>query len=193
MIALDLFSGLGGWSNGFALMGFYVLGIEIEIPIVAQYEHDCIIADCRHLPLRPIKWDVIVGSPPCRDFSQTTSFGKYYWKIPPDPEGKGMELVNAFLAAVKEFKPRFWVLENVPGLKKYLKLKPRMETKLGKTMKRCFWGNFPAFFMIRDYGTKRAKHDIQGPFRKWKRAKIPLPTSTAFAKAIKNALEGEEA
>lgn len=189
MFVLDLFCGLGGWSNGFALMGFSVLGVELEPLIAKQYEHDCIIADCRHLPLRTFRIDVLVGSPPCRDFSQTTTFGKYYWKVSPDPEGKGMELVNAFLDAVKEFKPRFWILENVPGLKRYLKMKPKITSRLGKTMRRCFWGNFPHFFMIRDFGIRKAKQDIQGPFRRWKRAFIPLSTSRAFAIAIKERLE----
>ena len=188
MKTLDLYCGLGGWSNGLAAEGFDVLGVELIPKIAKLYKHEVIIADVRTLDGKDFKgFDLIVGSPPCRDFSQTTTFGKYYWKEPPDPEGKGMELVNAFLRIVEEAQPKYWCLENVLGLKKYLDIKPRIESRLGKTMKRCFWGNFPSFFIIRDYNTVRIKADVQGPLRKWKRALIPLSIARGLGKAIMEA------
>ena len=188
MKALDLYCGLGGWSNGLALEGFDVLGVELVPKIAHLYEHDVIIADVRTLDGKKFKgFDLIVGSPPCRDFSQTATFGKYYWNEPPDPEGKGMELVNAFLRIVEEAQPKYWCLENVPGLKKYLDIKPRIESRLGKTMKRCFWGNFPSFFIIRDYNKGRIKKDVKGKFREWKRAMIPLSIARGLGRAIKEA------
>ena len=190
MKTLDLFCGLGGWSDGLAEEGFDVLGVEIEPMVAKLYKHPVICEDVRNLNPRDFTgYDLIVGSPPCRDFSQTTTFGKYYWKDPPDPEGRGMELVNAFLRFIEEAEPRYWCLENVPGLKKYLDMKPRIETHLGRTMKRCIWGNFPAFFIIRDMKTVRIKADIQGPLRKWKRAIIPLSIAKGLGRAVKSALE----
>lgn len=190
MKALDLFCGLGGWSDGLALEGFEVLGVEINQEIADLYKHPVIVADVRDLDGSDFQgYDLIVGSPPCRDFSQTTTFGKYYWKVPPDPEGEGMSMVKAFMDIVVEAKPRFWLMENVPGLKKYFDLKPKVETHLGRTMKRCFWGNFPSFFILRDYGTVRIKADIQGPYRKWKRAKIPLTIARGLGKAVRDALQ----
>jgi len=49
MKALDLFCGLGGWSDGLAMEGFEVLGVEIEPKITKLYKHDVICADVRTL------------------------------------------------------------------------------------------------------------------------------------------------
>ena len=55
--------------------------------------------------------DVIIGSPPCKEFSMA--------KTNKDSE-KGMILVNAFRKWVEVIKPKFWIMENVPGVKKHL-------------------------------------------------------------------------
>lgn len=195
MKALDLFCGLGGWSDGLALEGFEILGVEIEPEIADLYNHPVIVEDVRSLDGTAFKgYDLIVGSPPCRDFSAMTRFGKHYWKIPPDPEGKGMELVNTFLRIIDEAKPVYWCLENVPGLKNYLDIKPKVESRFGKTMRRCLWGNFPPFFIVRDFGTGRIKADVKGPHRRWKRAKIPLQIARGLGSAIRTKIEeGENA
>jgi len=191
--ALDLFCGLGGWSDGLALEGFEVLGVEIESHIAELYKHPVIVADVRELNGKAFQgYDLIVGSPPCRDFTilpdhALRSDGELWrWKDSKNPE-RGMELVHAFLRIVEEAKPTYWILENVVGLTEHLDLKPRMLTRLGKDMKRAFWGNFPAFFVVRDYGLKRRIH-IHGKLRRWERAKIPVSFSRALGKAVKSAL-----
>jgi len=50
MKALDLFCGLGGWSDGLVMEGFEVLGVEINPKIAELYKHPCLIADVRELP-----------------------------------------------------------------------------------------------------------------------------------------------
>jgi len=187
MKALDLFCGLGGWSDGLALEGFEVLGVEIEPKIAALYKHPVIVEDVRNLDGRDFRgYDLIVGSPPCRDFTRMNRFK--HWKIPADPEGRGMELVNAFLRIVREANPRFWLMENVLGLEKYLGQPPRCKARLSRTMIRGFWGNFPTFFIPKTL-VKRNIREIQGSLRKWERAKIPLPASRALGKAVREALE----
>lgn len=188
--ALDCFSGLGGWSDGLATEGFDVLGIEIEPKIADLYKHRVIVADFTTLnPKDFTGYDLIVGSPPCRNFTKMNRFK--HWKVPADPEGEGMRLVNAFLRFVEAAKPTYWLMENVPGLERYLKAKPVCRARLSRTMVRCFWGTAPSFLVPSERG-RRNIYDIQGPLRAWERAKIPMPVARALGAAVRQALEERE-
>lgn len=191
---LDLFSGLGGWSDGFAKEGFQVLGVEIEPEIARLYKHPCVVADVRTLDgARFRDFDVIVGSPPCRDFTQLPDHAVFRngtifkWKKPKNPK-EGLVNVHAFLDFVKDAEPEFWLMENVPNLRYHLKLEPKCRSKLTRGMQRCFWGNFPAFLVPQDMRIKN-KDQHQGKLRSWKRARIPFPVASAFAHACKEALQ----
>ncbi len=207
MKALDLFCGLGGWSDGLTLEGFEVLGVEINQEIADLYKHPVICEDVRNLnPKDFIGYDLIVGSPPCRDFSRLGRLFGHNWKRPPDPEGEGMSLVNAFLRIVEEAEPHYWLLENVPDLEKYLKIPPRTTAKIGESMRRSFWGNFPSFLIPRDYNKKtftKRKYlsgDHEGKnspvcldgskLAKWNRARIPLPVARSLGKCVGAAIRG---
>ena len=199
---LDCFCGKGGVSDGFALEGFHVTGIDIvDAPKKLGYKHKFIQADMQELwGYNYQGYDVIWGSPPCRDFSQmahvgygsnrTDTKGKWAWKNPPNPEN-GLKLVNAFLDFVRKASPHFWIMENVPGLTNYLDEKPRQISKIAPTKKRAFWGNYPNFLMPMEETPNIAKnvrgriYCIQGKDRSWERAKIPLSCSRAFARACK--------
>ena len=199
MKALDLFCGLGGWSDRLALEGFKVQGVEIEPEIAELYKHPVIVEDVRNLDPEEFKgFTLIVGSPPCRDFTKIPDVrykeGNGYritpWKEPKNPI-RGLELVNTFLNFVELAEPTYWLMENVVGLTDYLEIKPRMITRLGKGMKRAFWGNFPSFFVIRDYSLE-PKENIQGKLRKWERAKIPIAFSKALGKAVMSSFTNKE-
>lgn len=210
--ALDLFCGLGGWSDGLALEGFEILGIEIDPRITDRYNHPIIVSDICELDPEDFKgYDLIVGSPPCRDFSSLARMFGHKWKNPPDPEGRGLRLVNAYIDFVAVAKPRFWIMENVPGLCKYLELPPRLKTWIGESMQRCFWGNFPAFLVPRDYnkktifkknknrGVRTPVRHLKGEkgvpgwlIRQWDRARIPIPFSRALGRAVFNELGAEK-
>lgn len=181
MRLLDLCCGLGGWSRGFADEGYECIGIDI---VDVGYPYKLILKDIRELNGNDYRgYDVIVGSTPCRDFSRTTSFGKKYWKDPPNPE-RGKELIQHFLRIVNEANPKFWLLENVPQARNYVPLKPQCIARFSKTMVRALWGNFPAF-LIPETDEGRLKQDIHGRLRSWKRAEIPYETSRALARIIK--------
>jgi len=210
---LDCYCGLGGASDGFALEGFDVLGIEIEPDIAKLYKHDVIVTDFSKLNGKYFKeYDVIWGSPPCRDFA-TFSYavwkkGKNYqnrrWKEPPNPK-KGLRNVYTYLKFIENANPKIWIMENVPELEQYLKIPPIMrKVKLTKTMIRSFWGNFPIFLMPQS--TKERYIDLQRsthfkeiksvfPYRKllasFIYAKIPIPCSRAFARACKEGIKNE--
>jgi hypothetical protein len=200
---LDTFNGMGGVSDGFAVEGFDVTGIDIvDAPKLLGYKHKFIQADMLTLKGEDFRgFDVIWGSPPCRDF---TSIGRLYgkrWKQPPNPNN-GLKLIEAFLHFVENAQPKIWVLENVSGLKPYLKeLKPRTETLITAGKKHVFYGNYPLFLMPRDMRIK-IRTTIKGrdqpnylirsqktrKLRSWVFAKIPLSCSRAFAQACKQKL-----
>jgi len=206
---LDCFCGMGGVSDGFALEGFDVTGIDIvDAPKMLNYKHRFIQADMMTLDGKDFQgYDVIWGSPPCRDFSLYAQCYGSTWKNPPNPQ-EGMKLVDAFIKFVEDAKPRIWILENVEGLKKYLLLKPRMITTILQTSsqgkRHGFWGNFPNFLLPK--GNKKLCRKVLGKDGKkyprdldthnkltsWKHAKIPLSCSRVFAKACKEALELKE-
>ncbi|BDA39714.1 DNA cytosine methyltransferase [Candidatus Atelocyanobacterium thalassae] len=121
-IAIDLFAGVGGMTLGFEQAGFDVLGaIEID-PIhcaVHQYNfpfwtticsdvsiiNAMTIKNLSHIGDRDI--DVVFGGPPCQGFS---SIGKR------DPKDSRNDLVKHFIRLVLELQPKYFVIENVPGM-----------------------------------------------------------------------------
>jgi len=117
-----------------------VLGIEINRRIAKKYPFDVIVADMRTLNGENFKgFDVIWGSPPCRDFSFLAKWYGKRWKIPPDPQ-RGLKLVNYFLKFVEDAQPAIWVLENTFMLKNYLKShKPKIETYITRGKRHVFY------------------------------------------------------
>ena len=194
MKALDLFCGLGGWSDGLSLEGFDVSGVEILPRIAELYKHPVIVSDVCDLNPNDFKeYDLIVGSPPCRDF---TAGSDAWWKVKKDPM-RGLRLIKAFLNLVEVAEPTYWLMENIRGASKYVDVKPRGIFKLSRTMFRCFWGNYPSFLMPLDYA-KPLMGEIdnigwstseEGKLRQWEKARIPLPISRALGRAVKSALD----
>lgn len=121
MNVIDLFSGCGGLSKGFIDAGCDVLlGIDNEqaalntfernhkgaIGVNADLSKEETFATIRTLLQgRPV--DLIVGGPPCQGFSLT---GPRNFD---DPRNK---LYLAFIRMVREYRPKGFVIENVPGM-----------------------------------------------------------------------------
>lgn len=117
---LDLFCGCGGLSLGFENAGYNVLvGIDMwkDALITYQLNHknsQTICADLStllpssvELKIGGDKVDVIIGGPPCQGFSIA---GK---RIVDDERNK---LYKSFVRMVSHFKPKAFVLENVPNI-----------------------------------------------------------------------------
>ena len=182
---LDCYCGLGGASEGFHREGFDCTGIDI---VNVGYPYRFIEGDMNLLKGEDYPgYDVIWGSPPCRDF---TILNDATWKEKKKPE-RGLILVKKFLAFVAAATPDFWIMENVKGLTQHLKLRPQQISLIGNPHKiRAFWGNYPPFLMPIQMGLKPCDQ-IGKPFgklRSWERAKIPLAGSLAFARACKTEL-----
>jgi len=194
MKALDLFCGLGGWSDGLIKAGFEVVGVELRNDLAKLYKHPVIITDVCSLDPKQFRYyDLIVGSPPCRDFSVQTFCANRKgnpWKIAPDPEGRGMKLVNAFIDFVKIAKPRYWLMENVIRLEKYFNMPPKMKVKIAGNKWRYFWGHFPEF-KVPYYRGKSMRYT--GKWRSPLNAYIPMGIGKALGKAIKRRGRNEQA
>ena len=117
---LDLFCGCGGLSLGLQNAGFHiVLGIDHWEDALKTFKanhktSNVYQADLSDLSFSSIEEelsnksvDVIIGGPPCQGFSIS---GKR------DPNDKRNKLYTSFLRAVDYFKPKAFVMENVPNL-----------------------------------------------------------------------------
>lgn len=71
-IAIDLFCGLGGWTEGLLAEGYYVVGFDIERHEYGEekYPGQLVLQDVRTIHGRQFKdAALIVGSSPCQEFS----------------------------------------------------------------------------------------------------------------------------
>jgi DNA (cytosine-5)-methyltransferase 1 len=119
---IDVFSGVGGLSLGAARAGFEVLAAIDSDPLCIE-AHSANFQDTHHidkpvetltgkdllrdLGLRRGTVDGLIGGPPCQGFSE---IGK---RKLDDPRNS---LFAHFLRLVVEIRPKFFVVENVPGI-----------------------------------------------------------------------------
>jgi len=134
MRVADFFCGAGGFSEGFRQAGFKItFAIDNWLPAVTTFrankpEANVILDDVIRISELPDSefeavvpdTEVIIGSPPCIAFSNSNKSGN-------GDKTLGIKLVEAYLRIVarKKFKPgsilKYWVLENVPNLRKFIK------------------------------------------------------------------------
>lgn len=116
MKAIDLYSGIGGWSLGLQMAGIDVVAsFEIWSDANETYRANLgrapINIDIRKLDIleyfAPGDIDVVVGSPPCTQFSFSNRGGN-------GDIDEGLLDIVAFLNIVRILKPKYWVMENVP-------------------------------------------------------------------------------
>lgn len=162
MKAIDLYSGVGGWSLGLQLAG---------IEVVASYErwgpanetnfknnrHQAQTVDIRMLMPEdlPQNIDIIVGSPPCTQFSYSNRGGNGDIK-------DGLQDIKKFLSFVDHLQPKFWAMENVPRAAKVI----LEELKIGGELEEyCHLDMTMSVFNMEDFGLpQRRKRSIIGNF-----------------------------
>ena len=111
---VDLFSGIGGLSLGLQNAGFdVVLAVDNWKPAVEIYEknftHPIMNVDLEDVSgsvkiLKKFSPDVIVGGPPCQDYSAA---GKR------NEEGGRANLTISFAEIIGKLKPKYFIMENV--------------------------------------------------------------------------------
>lgn len=118
---LDLFCGCGGLSKGYEMAGYNILlGVDFNKPALKTYQKNhkgskALYADLSDDnafseiddAINGQKIDVIIGGPPCQGFSLT---GKRQFD---DSRNK---LYLAMIEAVRRYKPKAFMIENVPGM-----------------------------------------------------------------------------
>lgn len=190
MRVLDLFSGLGGFSEAFLRSGDEIERVENN-PLLNQVPRTTIM-DVFYLrdnleefmkngyPCKPI--DVILASPPCIEFSMAYNAPRSKAQRAGEEWYPSMELVEATLDIIKLIKPRYWVIENVNGSQRYFN---QIGLEVNQIHGACvFYGKFPKF-STPDMPRKKDKDTTStDPLRMNKRALIPIELSTALRKAI---------
>lgn len=144
--AIDICCGVGGSTLGFRSAGFdVILGIDIDqtalqsyaanFPDIETWRMDILGLEAADLP----EADVILGSTPCTEFSIANVNRSF-----------DMALTDHFLQLVDDYKPKYWVLENVPPIAAFLKKRRRPHNVLlcadygvPQKRRRCFGGNYP--------------------------------------------------
>jgi hypothetical protein len=135
---LDLFSGLGGWSQAFAARSHQVVTVDIELGFKPT-----LCADIMTLTLADFgQWaekgqtdpgsaifDVILASPPCNCFSVASIYRHWKDSRPKDDATvKAIKLVGHTLDLIISLHPRFWILENPRGMMRHVLGKPAITT-----------------------------------------------------------------
>lgn len=179
MRAIDLYSGVGGWSLGLRLAG---------IEVVASYErwgaanetnfknnlHQAQTVDIRRLTFAelPEDIDVVVGSPPCTQFSFSNRGGS-------GDLDDGLEDIIRFLSIVDHLRPTAWAMENVPRVApiirkelleggrlhqfSHLGLEPHVvnmeDFGVPQRRRRCIAGNFD-FSLLQSYSSKTPRRTL---------------------------------
>lgn len=113
MIFSDFYAGAGGWSLGLTLAG-HKASMSAEIWPTANTTRAFNLGtqeaaiDIRRLdPLEVPDSRIIVGSPPCTQFSYANKGGN-------GDITDGLVDIRSFLRIIEVKKPEFWVMENVP-------------------------------------------------------------------------------
>ncbi len=171
MRAIDLYAGIGGWSLGLKLAGVEVVAsYEWWQPAIDTHngnnDGNLVPIDIRRLDVRdlPRDIDLVVGSPPCTEFSYANRGGSGNLV-------EGLKDLVKFLEVVDHLRPKYWALENVPrvaevltrgfndpkhALFKFRHLNPEIdvvdfsEYGAAQARRRCIAGNIP-FGLLRSY------------------------------------------
>ncbi len=176
MPAIDLYSGIGGWSLGLHMAGIEVLR-SYEWWDEANYTHNTNFGynnpdiDIRSLVgeegvirpdllPHPDQISIIVGSPPCTQFSYANRGGS-------GDIQDGLIDIHAFLTIVDYLQPNHWAMENVPRVAEILRTQVfEEEGSLSKF--RHLFNDDPTniqIYLTSDFGVpQRRKRMIAGNF-----------------------------
>jgi len=194
---LDLYAGVGGWAVGFELAGFTLSeSYEWWEPAADTHRNNSPspvrIVDIRTLELselpKDIDIDIVIGSPPCTQFSYSNRGGS-------GDISDGLVDIAKFLDVVRFVKPKFWAFENVPRVKKVLEAELRPDGQLKnyrdlfadaqievfdmanfgvpQRRKRCIAGNFN-FELLRSYSNVSKKPTLGDVIFSLKKGQDPI-------------------
>lgn len=123
-LAIDLFCGLGGWTEGLLAEGYYVVGFDIEKHQYGEHRYPAqlVLQDVRTIHGSKFKdAALIVGSPPCQAYSWRAMPWKAARSAPP-PDNTLFESCFRIQREASEAAGRHvpMVVENVCGAQKWV-------------------------------------------------------------------------
>lgn len=147
-LAIDLFAGLGGWTEGLLAEGYRVVGFDIERHVYgeAKYPAQLVLQDVLTIHGSQLKdAALIVGSSPCQEFSYRAMPWKRAKALP--PPHLGIQLFEAQFRIRDEAQQaagRFipLIVENVRGAQPWV---GRAKWHFGSFY---LWGDVPALMPI---------------------------------------------
>lgn len=146
-LAIDLFCGLGGWTEGFLAEGYYVVGFDIERHEYGEHRYpgQLVIQDVRTLHGSQFKdAAAIVASPPCQAYSYRAMPWKRAKELPPPDNTLFNECFRIQREACEAAGRHIpLVVENVRGAQKWV---GRAKWNFGSFY---LWGDVPALMPMR--------------------------------------------
>ena len=198
-LAIDLFCGLGGWTEGLLAEGYDVIGFDIENHVYGEHRYPAqlVIQDVLTLHGRQFKdATLIVASPPCQAYSYRAMPWKRAKALPP-PDNSLFEACFRIQREASEAAGRHipLVVENVRGAQPWV---GRSRWNFGSFH---LWGDVPALMPVGGqikvkgcngdgwFGANNEhslrQHNSKSPARKRASAmvaKIPTPLSRHIAR-----------
>jgi DNA (cytosine-5)-methyltransferase 1 len=197
-VAVDAFCGAGGLSLGLSAAGFNVaLSFDLE-PLCGEvfqrnkkyHKHKFLCSDVREMlkgrllkiaGMKKGQVDLLAGGPPCQGFSIQRTIGKDH-----DPRNL---LVDDYAGLILEVKPRFFILENVPGIGGH-----RGRVILEKFLKKMTYSGYHCHQNVldaQDYGVPQRRRRVVvvgelcngDPLFKW-----PQPVNQAARKTVRGVI-----
>lgn len=188
---VDLFSGLGGFSQAFVDRGH----------TVERYDFNEKFKDIPHTMIKDVlemssvdlkHANIILASPPCTHFSYAavTKGSHLHWPkgIPTKETKQQIELVKYTVSIILETDPEYWILENPRGFMKKVLGQPAIETYWSAwgapTLKPThLWGKFPPIDWKVPLSTQKNEWGKAMPRDPALRALIPYEFSMAVCLA----------
>lgn len=116
MRVLDLFCGGGGAAEGYARLGWEVVGVDIDSQPCFPYEfHQADAMGFLSPYMQPfirMDFDLIHASPPCQPYSRAVTSSSSEWN---DTKGKDEPALIEPLRELLQARGLPWVIENVPS------------------------------------------------------------------------------
>lgn len=169
-LAIDLFCGLGGWTEGLLAEGYEVIGFDIEQHVYSEHRYPAqlVLQDVRTLHGRQFKdAALIVASPPCQAYSYRAMPWKRAKALPP-PDNTLFESCFRIQREACEAGGRHipMVVENVRGAQKWV---GRARWNFGSFY---LWGDVPALMPMAKRVSKLNGFRFDGSGRSFQTAAV---------------------
>ena len=138
---IDLFSGLGGWTQSFMKSHKYTVERYDSDPWLRDVENTEIVDLTEKRISSYYSPHLLVGSPPCYEFSLAHSAPRSIAMRNGEEFSPSMDCVLAFREHVESLTPKFWLMENVKGSAEFIN--PIMGEPRQIIGPFILWGNFP--------------------------------------------------